>query len=254
MRLGQGNYGCLVTITHNQVQCCQPNSHEGKPLDWAHKNFVVKILSYSKRVDDEIAALNSAKIYRATNNKFGALGAWKYGNKIFLLLARRITNVGDFIENLKKYYEQKGLEYKVPVSLVKIFTIQLLKQINCYQDNNICHGDIKMANSLVDVKDDCVNFIFCDYGLVGTAEFQEDNLEFGGTPLFISPERVKDAENYENYSLIKASSPECENDVTKTKAYASYEQNNKQSVSDVITHDFGPRKFGIDTSLIIFIQ
>ena len=66
----------------------------------------------------------------------------------------------------------------MPVSLIKIFAIQLLKQINCYQEN-ICHGDIKMANSLVDVKDDCVNFIFCD-GLVGTAEFQEDNLEFGG--------------------------------------------------------------------------
>jgi len=148
------------------LSCSDKNAHDKKPISYAKKNYLIKIIKNgSLQVHNEVAALNSEDIYRSTGYLSGALGAWRNSSHYFLLLHRKDANLKSFIEYVKEYWMKENETYKLQNSIIETFAIQMIKQLNTFEQLNVAHGDIKCSNILVLQQKTCMKFCYCDYGL-----------------------------------------------------------------------------------------
>ena len=108
-----------------------------------------------------------------------------------------ITQLYDYI--MFKGYDYLVMEYcpyslqdiikreKLTEKMIKHYAEGIIRAVKVCHDMNICHGDIKPSNFLVDkygrVK-------ICDFGLARMIEDEEKSEFFFGTPLFLSPEII----------------------------------------------------------------
>ena len=76
------------------------------------------------------------------------MAGWKYNNKKFILQQRANTNLKNFIDTIKEKQKQQNLPYYCPSFVVDHLLLCLLRTLHCFDELNICSGDIKNENVL----------------------------------------------------------------------------------------------------------
>lgn len=155
--IGEGNYGVIYEVYSLQYKM----------------NFAVKRIKVEKFKEQEIQCMISIR----EKNIVPLYQYYKYGSYVYLLMELCNSSIDDFINSNVALSDEKLIE----------IAIGCIDAVNSCHKNGIYHGDIKPSNFLLDQYG---RIKICDFGLSEKIAPETSRINWNGTLVFFSPERI----------------------------------------------------------------
>lgn len=173
--LGSGTFGTVYLSINPQTG--KKVAIKKVPQDVRYKNRELSIMK----------TLSHPNIIQLIDS-YNSIGSRESENFLHIVIEYFPLNLLEVIQN---YF---GYKQRIPLSLVKVFSYQLIRALLYLELKNVCHRDIKTENVMIDPVTN--RLVLCDFGCAKKLVLNEPNISYICSRFYRPPELILGSTNY----------------------------------------------------------